>query len=57
MSSPKLQVTKQTYPDQSFLYTSNEQDTEIKTTMPFTITQKNEMPRRKSNKTLKELIC
>lgn len=37
MSSPRLHVTKQTYPNQSFLYTSNEQDTEIKTTMPFTL--------------------
>lgn len=37
-----------------FLYTSNEQDIEIKTTMPFLISQK---LRYYSNKTFKELKC
>lgn len=38
----------------TFLYTGNEQNIEIKTTMPFIITQK---LRCKSNKKFKELKC
>ena len=59
MSSARFQFTRQIHRNQFvFLYTSNEHiNTEINNIMPFTITQKNEILRCKSNKTFTRLVC